>query len=391
MKPMKLMGSDKDAAAPPRRGHQRLRIGFLVGVHVYIVLHFLAWYVWELPIWGKTAMLGMLSALAGQINAAAVMVIAILISIVLWGRLFCGWFCHLRGSIELADWTLRKLGVEPYKRLRDKNVLVNTRFRWSFRAISMGILLLPIVFYWAAGRFRLNFDPEPIAPMADLPGYQGMLLAESAPVNVELAWAPLDIALAFGAFLFIQAVIAFGLNYYYGQGAFCRILCPYAAIFAGLMNLNPWQTKITRTRDCTGCRKCSNTCPQGIDVSREIFHYDGKVINRECIKCYRCVDICEDNVLANISGPAAPQNVPRKEYERRPWLNEEKQVQVIEPLSKGADLGSVMAGVFCGAVASTLGGFWFYVGAIVGFVGFRRVAVWIGSRTPAAATAPRAG
>ena len=59
-----------------------------------------------------------------------------------------------------------------------------------------------------------------------------------------------------------------------------------------LMNLSPYQKKITRISDCTGCRACSNKCPQGIDVSREIYYFDGKVINKECIKCYNCVDTC---------------------------------------------------------------------------------------------------
>ena len=371
----------RTAAAKTGRDHQRLRIAFLVAVHVYIVFHMLAWYVFDWDIWGKTAMLGVLSLLAGRINAAAVMVFLIVVSMFLYGRFFCGWFCHLRGSIELADWVMRKLGIERYKRLRDKNVLMNTKFRWSFRIISILILVLPVVFHWTGENFHLDFSPEPIAPMADLPGYQDQLFAESAPLNMDISFMPGDFLIALSAAFFILFVISFVFNFYYGQGAFCRVLCPYAAIFAGLVNLSPWQKKITRVGDCTGCRKCSQNCPQGIDVSREIHHYAGKVTNRECIKCYRCIDSCEHDVLMDSRGPALPQLTPRKEYVRRPWSQPEKHVQVLEDLPRGVDMASVVVGVTCGAFASALGGFWFYVGAIVGFISFRRAAaLWITRR-----------
>ncbi|MBW2244799.1 MAG: 4Fe-4S binding protein [Deltaproteobacteria bacterium] len=381
--------AQETAATKTGRDHQRLRVGVLIGVHVYIVVHMLAWYVFDWSIWGKTAMLGVLSLLAGQLSAAAVMVFLIFVSMFFYGRFFCGWFCHLRGSIELADWVMRKLGIERYKRLRDKNLLLNTRFRWPFRAISMLILLLPIVFYWAAGNFEPNLDPEPIRPMADLPGYENALFAESAPVNMEIQFLPVDFLVAFAALLVILFVISFVFNLFYGQGAFCRVLCPYAAIFSGLVNVSPWQTKITRVGDCTGCRQCSQTCPQGIDVSREIHHYDGKVINRECIKCYRCVDSCEHDVLMDSRQPAVAQITPRKEYGRRPWLNPEKNVQVVEPLPLPVDLMSVLVGVICGGVASALGGFWFYVGAILGFVSFRQLAsFWLARQAGMQAAAP---
>src|SRR4030065_2463569 len=96
-------------------GHQRLRRFFLLGVHLYILFHLLAWYVFDWKVWGKTAMLGVLSLAAGRINAAAIMVFLILLSIPLYGRFFCGWFCHLRGAIELGDWGMRKVGLSHYK------------------------------------------------------------------------------------------------------------------------------------------------------------------------------------------------------------------------------------------------------------------------------------
>ena len=110
----------------------------LAAVHVYIAVHIILWHVFDIKIWGKTAMMGVPSLANGTINAASIMVILILGSIFIWGRGFCGWVCHMRGAIEFADWILRKLKVRQYLNMREKNVLVNTPHRWLLR---MGLFL----------------------------------------------------------------------------------------------------------------------------------------------------------------------------------------------------------------------------------------------------------
>ena len=134
---------------------QGWRILALIGVHLYILVHFLVWYIFDIKLWGKTAMMGVPSLLVEHLNAAAIMIIIILASIPLYGRAFCGWACHLRGAIEFSDWVLRKLNISVYQELRKKNVLLNTRFRWSFRGIVFFVLLLPVIIYWV--RYKYNF------------------------------------------------------------------------------------------------------------------------------------------------------------------------------------------------------------------------------------------
>ncbi len=86
----------------------KYRMIALASVHAYIAFHLISWHVFGIKIWGKTAMMGVPSLAKGTINAAAIMVILILGSILIWGRGFCGWVCHMRGAIEFADWILRK-------------------------------------------------------------------------------------------------------------------------------------------------------------------------------------------------------------------------------------------------------------------------------------------
>src|SRR4030067_1392151 len=203
-------------------GHRGLRRFFLLWVHFYIVFALRAWYVFDWKVWGKTAMLGVLSLAAGSINAAAIMVFLILLSIPLYGRFFCGWFCHLRGAIELGDGVIRKVGLSHYKKLRDKNVLLNTNFIWLFRFVTMLSLLLPVFAFYISGKFHLNLNPEPLPPMADLPGYMNKLFAEKAIINMALNLSMGHFIIALCAVFFILFVIGFVMNYFYGQGAFWR-------------------------------------------------------------------------------------------------------------------------------------------------------------------------
>ncbi len=361
--------------------HQRLRLTILGLLYVYMAGHIFFWYVLDIKPWGKTAMVGVPSLLAGHINAAAVMVFAILVSIFFYGRGFCGWACHMRGAIEFADWGLMKLGIKNYSKLRDKNILLNTRYRWLLRLGAIYILLIPVIVYWKEKGFSLSVDFMSPPPLSDLPNLDNESLWDHFPLNLFSMEYSLALYLFVAGFAVVLVifVMSFVLNYFYGQGAFCRILCPYAVLFVPFMNLSPWQKKITRIKDCTGCRKCSNTCPQGIDVSREIYHYGGKVINRECIKCYNCIDICDNSTLRDINTPAAPQLIPRKEYDKKPWLSTEKHLQNFEPINPILDFISIIFALIAGALASELGGFYFFVGAIAGYILFRKAVIYFGS------------
>ena len=371
----------------PLTKRYKYRMIALGAVHAYIAFHIISWHVFDIKIWGKTAMMGVPSLANGTINAASIMVILILGSILIWGRGFCGWVCHMRGAIEFADWILRKLKVRQYLNLREKNVLVNTPHRWLLRVGALFVLLLPVIILIHNVGFSPKVNVMAPAPLADNPGYGGKAFAETAFFNFEIKPTWNDILLAFGLAVFIQFTMSIVLNLRYGQGAFCRILCPYAPMMVPLMNISPVQTKITRVAQCTGCRDCSNACPQGIDVSREIFHFDGKVINTECIKCYACIDACDDNVLKDTAAPGVPQTDRLKPYEKRPWqqelvrkdglLSNTKHMQVFEPLGPVNDFMSVIVALICGGITSRFGGFWFYPGAIISFIVFRECCLYV--------------
>ncbi len=371
---------------PMTRRH-KYRMIALALVHVYIAFHMIAWHIFGIEIWGKTAMMGVPSLANGTINAASIMVLLILGSILIFGRGFCGWVCHMRGAIEFADWVLVKLKIRRYLQIRGKNVLINTPHRWLLRIGALFVLLLPVIILVHNTGFQTKVSPMTPPPLADLPGYEGKAFAKTAWFNIDISPTWHDFFIAFGLAVFIQFTMSVVLNLRYGQGAFCRILCPYVTIMVPLMNRSPFQAKITRVAQCIGCRDCSNACPQGIDVSREIWHFDGKVTNLECIKCYACIDACDDNVLRDTSLPAVPQTDRLKPYEKRPWqqevvrkdglLSNSRHMQVFEPLGPVADFLSLLVALVVGAITSRFGGFWFYPGVILSFIVFREGCLYL--------------
>jgi polyferredoxin len=84
-----------------------------------------------------------------------------------------------------------------------------------------------------------------------------------------------------------------------GNRNFCRILCPYAALwgtfsFAGLFRIKAKQGL------CTGCKKCESVCDMGIPIARMVRE-KGEVRTIECMGCNRCVGVCPANVLSSHS------------------------------------------------------------------------------------------
>ena len=352
---------------------RKLRYLSLLAVNLYIIAHITLWYGFDIQPWGKTAMTGVPALIRGNINAAAVMVLLIIGSVFFFGRGFCGWACHMRGVLEFADWAMRRVGLKGYMRLRERNILLNTRYPWLVRMGAFVVLMMPVTVYLLNNPFELTWDMGSPPPWTAMPGADGLLFGAGSPFNMAISFAMLDILFMIVLTLIIVVTATFVFNYFFGQGAFCRILCPYAFMLTIFDRISPFQRRITRVNQCTGCRQCATNCPQGIDVSREIHHFDGKVMSRECIKCFTCVDSCEYGVLKDSADAAVAQVKPRAEYERRPWHNEFGHVQTIEPMGAVADFVSLILALFIGGVMSRLGGFWFFVGVIVGFLAVRLI------------------
>lgn len=83
-----------------------------------ISLHILTWYVFGVHAVGSIGIEALFSGLSrGVINAGFIFWILVFISALLFGRVFCGWFCWFGGFLELMEWSIGKIRVRIPKRM----------------------------------------------------------------------------------------------------------------------------------------------------------------------------------------------------------------------------------------------------------------------------------
>ena len=93
--------------------------------------------------------------------------------------------------------------------------------------------------------------------------------------------------------------ISFLLIPFTGNRNFCRILCPYAALWGTLSVAGLFHIK-AKQELCTGCKKCESVCDMGIPIARMVRE-KGEVRTVECMGCNRCVGACPQNALSSYS------------------------------------------------------------------------------------------
>ncbi len=82
---------------------------------------------------------------------------------------------------------------------------------------------------------------------------------------------------------FIILIIVIALSVFIDR-FFCKYLCPAGALYGIISKISP--AKIKRT-SCSGCQKCTKSCPMGINVA------EADTINSaECIACGQCLTAC---------------------------------------------------------------------------------------------------
>ena len=117
----------------------------LILVHVAIALHVVHFYVTGstlTPVEPSEAMQTL--GKQGLINAGFVFFIAAILVTLVFGRIFCGWGCHIVALQDLCTWMLRKLRIPP-KPLRSRLLVYIPllAFIWMFIA--------PTVVRWYVG------------------------------------------------------------------------------------------------------------------------------------------------------------------------------------------------------------------------------------------------
>jgi ferredoxin/tetratricopeptide (TPR) repeat protein len=274
----------------------------LILVHVAIGVHV---YLW----WRSGADDGVRSTLApvepseamytvqyGQLNPGAILLGAILLSTLIFGRWFCGWACHVVALQDLCAWMMKRVGVHP-KPFRTRLVL------WGTLVMAFYMFAWPAVHRWILTPAFGESLPMYLGRSAPWPGLETHLMVE----DLWATFPPLAVAVPF------LLVCGFVVVYFLGAKGYCTYGCPYGALFAPADRVAPM--RIIVDDNCEHCGHCTAVCTSNVRVHEEVRDY-GMVVDPGCMKCLDCVSVCPNAALSFGVGRPAVFAKPRDQAAR---------------------------------------------------------------------------
>ena len=219
----------------------------------------------------------------GVVNAGAILLMVSILSVLVFGRWFCGWACHLVALQDGSAWLLKKIGIRPRP----------LRSRW--------LMIVPLL----AGLHLFLF---PLVARA--------LLDQPAPelqteLQKEEFWETFP---GFWVGLATFVVCGFLMVYLLGAKGFCTYACPYGGLFGVADRVAPGRIRVSDA--CKRCGHCSAVCTSNVVVHEEV-HTFGMVVDPGCMKCLDCVSSCPEQALSFGFGKPSLGARPRKGRTRK--------------------------------------------------------------------------
>lgn len=262
-------GNRADHTAEHRPKHYgRWRAATLASVYVLMGVHIAHW-----KIAGKTLAPLELNEVMytlelGIVTAGFIFMAAATLSVLIFGRFFCSWGCHILALEDLCAWLLDKIRIHP-KPVRARSLLLVPP------ATMFYMFLWPQVSRIIEGRDLPGFHVT-----GDASGWASFLTSDFSR-NLP---GPGIIVLTF-------LIVGFVIVYILGTRSFCRYVCPYGAVFALVDRIAPG--RIVARADCSGCGLCTARCQSHIRVHEELTVY-GQIVNPSCLKDLECIANCPD-------------------------------------------------------------------------------------------------
>jgi NosR/NirI family nitrous oxide reductase transcriptional regulator len=170
----------------------------------------------------------------------------VVVSTVLWGRLYCGRLCAFGALTQLMD------AVVPAKLRVEVPAKLERRAAW----IKYGLLAGVVVYFLATKDILVYQIVEPFWMFAR--------------VGTTAMWVGLGLLLIATVFV---------------RNLYCRFLCPVGALLGVISNLTVF--KIKRWSECKTCKICEKTCEWGAIRGP-------KIVKSECVRCDDCERLYAD-------------------------------------------------------------------------------------------------
>jgi NAD(P)H-flavin reductase/ABC-type phosphate/phosphonate transport system substrate-binding protein/polyferredoxin/ferredoxin len=207
-----------------------------------------------------------------MISSTLVVWATLFVAVFIFGRFACGWLCPLGFIQDLGEKLLRVLKVPLRRPLRQSNAV-----RFLMAAMVLGhFIVMPVL---AAPVRVWQFDwlfREPW--LLGFPFRAGLFAAD---------------------LLLLFVVLGLVLPYFFGPRPYCKLVCETGYLFDltarysfGRIRRNEGFERDT----CLNCQRCSNICPQGINVFEEVHLFD-RVVSSGCIACMQCVNTCPNDTI----------------------------------------------------------------------------------------------
>lgn len=171
----------------------------------------------------------------------------------LFGKVWCGWLCHL-GALQEFLYRAPKL-----------KVLATAKAQRILKIVQISVFVLWILQLIISGsNWFCEYDPFKSAFNLIAPDWVGYVLLGILLVSSVLIYRP-----------------------------FCRSICPVGLVL-GWTSLLPGARRLVKNDACMHCSKCSNECKQGA-----LIHEDKQTILRtqDCILCGECLHSCHKDAL----------------------------------------------------------------------------------------------
>ena len=187
-----------------------------------------------------------------------IILMILLLSVFLFGRILCGFACPVGVLQELISKIKFKSDIKKQKNVKKIDISLKTAtiIRWIFFG-----LVTVLAIFWSFSLLQIinpftgfNIFTNPLAPLFLIPGIT-LILVAIASVFIYRPW--------------------------------CRLFCPFGALGSLVGRFTRY--KYVRTEDCNECGLCETICPT------HQAERDSK--KRECYYCNRCVTVCPQNAI----------------------------------------------------------------------------------------------
>ena len=277
-------------------------LAFLLFLYLFVYATFLnPQRTWADLFYRLDPLVALTSMLAGRALIAGLGLAALTLGITLiYGRVWCGWFCPLGSALEwLTPKRVRRRGARrkpPSEKWR------------SVKVVALFVILAAALF---GNQTLLFLDPLTIMTRtmgtAVWPAMRSAIdHIEAFLYRFEFLWDVLDVVhravifpifrdvesfftLSAPVFLFFLGIVALnGVT----ERFWCRYLCPLGGLLGLLSKLSLVRRDVGET--CAACALCGGDCPTGAIDPKNGYRSDPA----ECIVCYDCIVDCRREGVA---------------------------------------------------------------------------------------------